>query len=99
MSALSIRGIFTTLSDPTSPGVVLPVWSRIGYLAVARADHHGHARLGTGQLAALLHTSPQRASDALVVARGRGVIDHTSHAGCLVLPGCGLNPCEERHRD
>jgi hypothetical protein len=76
----------------------LPTWHRIGCLARAGTNHHGHARFATGQLRRQLHLTAQQTSEALAVAKARGWVDSTSTARCVVLPGHALNPCEENHR-
>lgn len=76
----------------------LPAWVRVGCAAWATAEPSGHARFGVGQLRRILGLSPQQLTDAIAVARSRGWVDQASTARCIVLPGCSLNPCEERHR-
>lgn len=73
-------------------------WHRLGCLARARTDQHGHARMATGQASRELGLSVNQVTDAIAVARRRGWLDPASTARCLVLPGCANNPCEEQHR-
>lgn len=77
----------------------LPAWVRLGCLTWVHADHkHGHARMATGQVARELGLTVKQTSATIATARALGFIDDTSTARCLVLLGCGNNPCEERHR-
>lgn len=92
-SPFSARGLMLTLA--TNPE--LPTWHRVGCIAWHRADQGGHARFSTGELSRCLGLTRGQVSDALAVARRRGWVDQTSNARCVVLPGCALNPCEERH--
>lgn len=86
-----------TMADLVA-GAHLPVWVRVGCIAWSLADGNGHAALWPGQLARALGTSAPGASNALARAREYGWVDESSTARCLVLPGCGARPCEERHR-
>jgi hypothetical protein len=76
----------------------LPAWVRLQCLAWAYAERNGHAPFATTELRQYLGLTPARLSQSLATARGLGWIDPTSTARCLVLPGCGINPCEGIHR-
>ena len=77
----------------------LPAWSRLAYWAQANADHHGHARAYPGELRTLLTTSTHEVSRAIRLAKDRPLLDPTSNAGCLVLPGHAHQPCDAHHRE
>lgn len=77
----------------------LPPWLRIWCWALDHANGHGHARAYPGQLRTDLGLSKRDVSRALDQARGRGLIDPTSTAWCVVLPGAALAPCEGNHRE
>ncbi len=94
MTAVPIR---ETIMSAYLTDADLPVWVKVGFLAWSRTVN-GHTRLGTGELAKVLGVSSVAASQALAVARRRGLVDACSTSRCLVLPGCALRPCEERHR-
>lgn len=79
---------------------LLPGWLRIALWGWAHADPNGHARAYPGELRQALDVSSAReVSRALHLARGRGLIDPTSTAGCIVLPGHAIAPCEANHRE
>lgn len=77
----------------------LAMWQRIAYWAQAHADHHGHARAYPGDLRRLLGVNAHEVSRAIRLAKDRGLLDDTSNAGCLVLPGHAHHPCDAHHRE
>lgn len=77
----------------------LAMWQRLGYWCQANAGDHGHAPAYAGQLRTLLGTGPGEVSRAIRLAKDRGLLDDTSHAGCLVLPGHAHHPCDAHHRE
>ena len=91
---VSVRAMMLEQAYQTS----LPMWVRIGCLAWACANNHGHAPFSRGELRSWFDLRPATLSQSLTTARRLKWIDPTSTARCLVLPGCGLNPCEETHR-
>lgn len=77
----------------------LPTWVRIWVWALANTNAYGHARAYPGELRRYLdHTTAREVSRAIRLARERGVIDQSSTASCIVLPGHALAPCEATHR-
>lgn len=92
-TAVAVRVLMQTMADNYD----LDQWHRLGCLAWVHADQYGHARLATGQASRELGLSVNQISEAIATARRRGWLDPSSTARCLVLPGCALNPCEERH--
>lgn len=76
----------------------LPAWARIWVWAMANANEHGHARAYPGELRAVLDADSTEVSRAIRYARKRRLLDQSSNAGCLVLPGCALAPCPAIHR-
>lgn len=82
----------------TSPR--LPGWLRIALWCWSHANHRGHARAWPSQLREeLMFTSSQDVSRAIDLARQRGLVDPTSTARCVVLPGQGHHACESSHRE
>lgn len=94
MTITSTRALADQARNPR-----LALWQRIAYWAQAHADHHGHARAYPGELRRLLGTDAHEVSRAIRVAKQRRLLDDTSHAGCLVLPGHGHHPCDAHHRE
>lgn len=88
-----------------------PDWFRVFALAAARSSANGHAPLAPGEIAKVLgapdeqgNWSPKSAtgvSQAIRLARTKGLLDHRSNARCLVLPshawqggiGSATKPC------
>lgn len=86
--------------DQRARDTALPGWLRVALWAYAHHDQHGHAAAWPGQLRRELGFTHRRdVSRALQLARERGLIDPTSSAACVVLPGRALAPCESPHRE
>ncbi|GEP40604.1 hypothetical protein NPS01_42670 [Nocardioides psychrotolerans] len=77
----------------------LPAWARVWLWALANANEHGHARAWPGELRRVLHANASDVSRAIRLARERDLLDPTSSAYCLVLPGRAIAPCEATHRE
>jgi hypothetical protein len=63
-----------------------PLYLRIAFLAYGSCRANGHAVFTEGELAHLFDTPPNRISDALRVAKQRGMLSRESRARCLVVP-------------
>ena len=73
-----------------------PDWFRVWSLAVARSSASGHATFSSGEIARVLGCAgpdglwvPKSAtgvSQAVSLAKRKGLIDESSNARCLVLP-------------
>ncbi|SIG07046.1 Uncharacterised protein [Mycobacteroides abscessus subsp. abscessus] len=71
-------------------------WFRVFAFAVARAGANGHAPCPQGEIAKVLGrprnegmwipASPSGVSQAISLAKEKGLLHNTSHARCLVLP-------------
>ncbi|MCM0618768.1 hypothetical protein [Nocardioides bruguierae] len=77
----------------------LPNWLRLAYWAAAHADENGHARAYPGDLRRLLAVDAHEVSRAIRLAKARGLLAESSHAGCLVLAGCATSACDAEHQE
>lgn len=77
----------------------LATWIRVWIWCWSNSNPRGHAPAYPGQIRADLGITAPELSRAIRLAREHHVIDPCSTAGCLVLPGHALAPCDATHRE
>ncbi|WP_155726844.1 hypothetical protein [Mycobacterium avium] len=63
-----------------------PLWDRLAFLAWASARRNGHANFRVRELADTFGVGPNRISEAIATAKGKGLIGPESKPTCLVVP-------------
>jgi hypothetical protein len=63
-----------------------PLWDRLAFLAWGSARRNGHANFGPGELAHFFNVRPDKISNALKIAKDKGLIGPGSKPRCLVVP-------------
>lgn len=98
------------MQDAQNPN--FPRWERVRFAALARVNRDGHAEFGMNELRGILGgtkrtpagvavpdlASAQTVTDAIRLAKEKGVIAEESCSRCLVIPGNGKSVSQGRGR-
>lgn len=91
-----VRTYQSTWGEKASDHTNYPDWFRVWSLAIARSTANGHATFSPGEIARILGCPGPEGiwvpkpgsgvSQAVSLAKRKGLIDESSNARCLVLP-------------